>query len=285
MKKILFVVAGFTMLFMGSCLDQKPRQSDVLVDTKADSLERIIIQKDNEINDLVGTINEIQEGFRVISEAENRVTIIKDGEGTNKTELIRENIQFISTAMQRNRELISKLRQQLRESSMKGEQLKKSVETLVKQLGDKDKQLNLLREQLNAKDIHIGELDETINSLNRQLSTLNSENEDRKTTISQQDQQLNSAWFAFGTKKELKEQRILEGDDVLRSNFNKSYFTKVDIRVDKEIKLYSKVAKVLTTHPSGSYTLQKDANKQYVLRITDPDLFWSTSKYLVVQVK
>ena len=285
MKKILFVVAGFTMLFMGSCLDQKPRQSDVLVDTKADSLERIIIQKDNEINDLVGTINEIQEGFRVISEAENRVTIIKDGEGTNKTELIRENIQFISTAMQRNRELISKLRQQLRESSMKGEQLKKSVETLVKQLGDKDKQLNLLREQLNAKDIHIGELDETINSLNRQLSTLNSEHEDRKTTISQQDQQLNSAWFAFGTKKELKEQRILEGDDVLRSNFNKSYFTKVDIRVDKEIKLYSKDAKVLTTHPSGSYTLQKDANKQYVLRITDPDLFWSTSKYLVVQVK
>ena len=72
---------------------------------------------------------------------------------------------------------------------------------------------------------------------------------------------------------------------MLRSNFNKEYFTKIDIRIDKEIKLYSKSAEILTSHPAGSYTLQRDANKQYVLRITNPDSFWSTSKYLVIQVK
>ena len=88
----------------------------------------------------------------------------------------------------------------------------------------------------------------------------------------------------FGTKKELKEQQILVNGKVLQGNFNKEYFTKVDIRVDKEIKLYSRSAKMLTSHPSSSYTLQRDANKQYVLRITDPQLFWSTSKYLVVLV-
>ena len=38
-------------------------------------------------------------------------------------------------------------------------------------------------------------------------------------------------------------------------------------------------------HPSDSYTLEKDANKQYVLRITNPQIFWSTSKYLVILVK
>ena len=41
----------------------------------------------------------------------------------------------------------------------------------------------------------------------------------------------------------------------------------------------------MTSHPAGSYTLQRDANKQFVLRISDPDTFWSTSKYLVVLVK
>ncbi|MEE3445909.1 MAG: hypothetical protein VZQ78_06850, partial [Prevotella sp.] len=70
-----------------------------------------------------------------------------------------------------------------------------------------------------------------------------------------------------------------------RSSFNKEYFTKIDIRIDKEIKLYSKSAQMLTDHPSSSYTLQRDANKQYILRITDPQLFWSTSKYLVILVK
>ena len=89
----------------------------------------------------------------------------------------------------------------------------------------------------------------------------------------------------FGTKNELKEQQILVDGKVLQSNFNKEYFTKIDIRVDKEIKLYSSSAKMLTSHPSSSYTLQRDANKQYVLRITDPQLFWSASKYLVILVK
>ena len=74
--------------------------------------------------------------------------------------------------------------------------------------------------------------------------------------------------------------------DVLKSNdFNKDYFTKIDIRIDKEIKLYSKSAEILTSHPSGSYTLAKDAKGQYVLKITAPEKFWSTSKYLVIQVK
>ena len=68
-------------------------------------------------------------------------------------------------------------------------------------------------------------------------------------------------------------------------NFDKEYFTKIDIRIDKEIKLYSKSAKMLTSHPSSAYTLERDVNKQYVLRITDPQLFWSTSKYLVILVK
>ena len=96
---------------------------------------------------------------------------------------------------------------------------------------------------------------------------------------------MNTAWYVFGTKKELTDQRIIEGGKVLQSNFNKNYFTKIDIRVDKNIKLYSKSVKILTLHPSSSYTLTRDANKQYELTITNPQIFWSTSKYLVIQVK
>ena len=253
--------------------------------TTRDSLQKIIDQKDNEINDMMSTLNQIQEGFREIAQAENRVNIVKDGERTDKAQQIRENIQFISNTMKRNRELINKLQQQVRESSVKGDQLKATIESMVKQLEEKDQQLQQLRAELDSKDIHISELDEKISNLNTHVEDLKTESKQKSETISNQDKQLNTAWFVFGTKKELKEQHIIEGDRVLQSNFNKSYFTKIDIRVDKEIKLYSKSAKLLTMHPSSSYTLQQDANKQYVLRITNPQLFWSTSKYLVVLVK
>ena len=284
MKKVFFVAAAFIMLAATSCKNESRVPADAEIATR-DSLQKIIDQKDNEINDMMSTLNQIQEGFREIAQAENRVSIVKDGERTDKAQQIRENIKFISNTMKRNRELINKLQQQVRESSVKGDQLKATIENMVKQLEEKDQQLQQLRAELDSKDIHISELDEKISNLNTHVEDLKSESKQKSETISNQDKQLNTAWFVFGTKKELKEQHIIEGDRVLQSNFNKSYFTKIDIRVDKEIKLYSKSAKLLTMHPSSSYTLQQDANKQYVLRITNPQLFWSTSKYLVVLVK
>lgn len=284
MKKLLFLAIGLTLItFMGCKEDRKV--ADVAGFSQNDSLQKIIAQKDNEINDIMETFNQIEAGFKEINEAENRVSLMKDGEGANRRQQLVENVQFISATMKENRTLIEKLRRQLRESSVKSDNLKKTIENLVAELEEKDNQLQQLRAELDAKNIHIAELDQTISGLNDNVTNLQTESSQKSATIQAQDKQLNTAWFVFGTKKELKEQRIIDGDRVLESNFNKSYFTKIDIRVEKEIKLYSKYAKILTMHPSDSYTLEKDANKQYVLRITNPQIFWSTSKSLVILVK
>lgn len=282
MKKLLFIMMGILMIV--GCKEEKKAQN-LAQQLQTDSLQKIIAQRDNEINDMMATLNDIQEGFRQINEAENRVNLVKGGEGANKAMQIKENIVFIQSRMEQNRELINKMRQQLRESSFKSEELKRTIEGMVKQLEEKDKQLQNLRAELDAKDIHISALDETINNLNTNVENLKTESHQKTQTINTQDKELHTAWYVFGTKSELKEQNILVKDDVLRSNFNKNYFTKIDIRIDKEIKLYSKSAKLLTAHPSASYSLTPDASGQYVLRINNPQQFWSTSKYLVVLVK
>ena len=82
------------------------------------------------------------------------------------------------------------------------------------------------------------------------------------------------------TKKFLQKKKVLEDKD-----FNKDYFTKIDIRTDKEIKLYSKDAELLTSHPADSYELVKDADGQLSLVILNPNKFWSVSRYLVIEVK
>ena len=169
MKKFLFVAAALAVLAT-SC--ENERRTPVEDTTTRDSLQSIIDQKDNEINDMMTTLNQIQEGFREIALAENRVSIAKDGERTDKAQQIRENIQIISNTMKSNRELIEKLRQQLRESSVKADGLKEALESMVKQLEDKDKQLVQLRSELDSKDIHIAELDETINNRLRGVSRM-----------------------------------------------------------------------------------------------------------------
>ena len=282
MKKL--TVLAVCALAIVSCKNEAPKQ-DLAAIQQRDSLNQIIAQKDNEINDMISTFTDIEEGFREITDAQNRVTIAQQGEGTNSAKRIKENMQFIQQTMRQNKELINKLKQQLREGSFKSDQLKKLVETMQKQLEEKEAQMQALREELDKKDIHIAELDETVANLTNDVNQLTEETTQRAQTISNQDKELHTAWFVFGTEKELKEQMIIDHGRVLQANFNKEYFTKIDYRIDKEIKLYSKSAKMMTAHPSSSYTLQRDANKQYVLRITDPDLFWSTSKYLVIVVK
>lgn len=289
MKKLVYAIA--CTLAVASCNQDAAKKAEQIAQQQRDSLEQIISQKDNEINDMMTTLSDIEEGFREITEAQSRVTLAKQGEGTNTMQRIKENFQFIQAQMQQNKELINKLKQQVRESSVKGGQLKKIIDNLTQQLETKDHQLQALREELDRKDIHIAELDEKVASLNTNVTSLKEDNEKKEETITSQDKALHTAWFVFGTKDELKTQRILSKDGLfsktklLEKDFNKDYFTKIDIRIDKEIKLYSKSAQIMTSHPAGSYTLQRDANKQFVLRISDPDTFWSTSKYLVVLVK
>lgn len=140
---MLFLSVGALLLTFASCKQNKSENNPSNAHQN-DSLEQILSQKDSEINDMMGLMNEVQEGFRQINEAENRVTIAKDGEGADKKQMLRDNVKFIAATMQKNRELIAKLRQQLSTSSLKGTQLKATIDNLVKQLDEKDQQLQQL---------------------------------------------------------------------------------------------------------------------------------------------
>ena len=173
--------------------NQKGQQSaaDQLVTQERDSLNRIIAQKDNEINDMMGTLNDIEEGFRAINAAEDRVSVARQGEGASMKERIQENIQFIQQTMQQNRELINKLRSQLRQSSVKGDELRRTLDNLTKQLEEKDAQIKSLMAELEAKNIQITELNTQVSNLETNVASLSEETTQKSKTISAQDKELN----------------------------------------------------------------------------------------------
>lgn len=295
MKKFMvwLLIAAGALSLTTACNTKKEKEQENVDPNAAtiDSLKQALAQSQNESSDLIETLSQIQDGFDQINEAEGRVNVqTRQGEGANK-QVIMDNMAFIQRTLKLNRELISNLRQQLRSANQSDARSKAKLEEMVnnfsKQLEDKDKEIEALRQQLADKDIQIAAQGEQINSLNDNVSNLNRQNEEKARTVAAQDKALNTAYYVFGTKKELREQRILQrGGAVLKGNdFNKDYFTRIDLRVTKVIKLYSKSAKLMTNHPAGSYTLEKDAQGQYVLRITEPRTFWSVSRYLVITVK
>ena len=253
-------------------------------DRERDSLRNIIDQKDNEINDLMGTFNEIQQGFDLINAAEGRVQTMKEGIG-NSSEAIQENMTFIQETLDANRRKIEELTSKLNSSSINSAKLKETINSLTKQLNEKNAEIEKLRAQLAEKDVVIEELGNTVTTLKDENTQVRQQKEATEQIARTQDAQLNTAWYVYGTSKELKAQGVLSKGEVLQGEYNKNYFTKIDIRKVTVIPFEAKHARILTTHPDGSYTLLKDSKGEYTLRITDPATFWSVSKYLVVKVR
>lgn len=254
-----------------------------------EALELELKQQSAELDEMMETFNIIQEGFRQINEAESRVDLQRGTIGENSTsakEQIAADIDFISRTMQTNKEQIEKLESQLNSSKTQSVQLRKAVENLNKELQARARRIEDLQTELASKNIRIQELDTIVSSLSAEREELEAANLEKARTVAAQEAEMNTAWFVFGTRSELRAQKILVSGDVLRdADFNKDYFTQIDIRTTKEIKLYSKRASLLTPHPEGSYELVKDEKNQYSLKIVDPVQFWSVSKYLVLLVK
>lgn len=287
-KKLAFVAIGVAM--MASC-NNGPTKEELTA--KVDSLNVELAAANKEVDDFMGLFNEVSDGFRQINEAENRLAVqsgTMESAPASARDKVKADLAFIQSRMKENKELIAELQKKLKNSNYKSAQLKKAVESLTAELAAKTDEVKALQAELAAKNIKVKELDEAVESLTAIKEELTAQNSESQQTIANQDKALNAAWFVIGTKKELKEHKILtntglfkKGDVMEDAGFNKDYFTQVDIRNTNDIVLGTKSAKVLSTHPEGSYTVVKDGDGMLTLKIVDAAKFWSVTRYLVVR--
>ena len=283
MKKMICLALCATML--ASCEFVTKREKELTAQNE--SLATELSEKNAALDQAIQAIADIQEGFRAINEAEGRVTVqTQGGEGVTDSERMKEDILFIQQKMEENRKQIERLEKKLKASGSETAGLRKVIANLQKELEEKVTSIAALQNELAEKNIRIAELDKAVATLTGDVNNLQQVTDVQQEVIEQQVMQLNTAWYVYGTAKELKEQNILRGGKVLSSaEFNKGYFTEIDVRVDRVFPLYAKHAQLLTTHPAGSYEFVKDADKLLTLNVLDFEAFWSVSRYMVIQVR
>ena len=283
MKKMICLALCATML--ASCEFVTKREKELTAQNE--SLATELSEKNAALDQAIQAIADIQEGFRAINEAEGRVAVqTQGGEGVTDSERMKEDILFIQQKMEENRKQIERLEKKLKASGSETASLRKVLANLQKELEEKVTSIAALQNELAEKNIRIAELDKAVATLTGDVNNLQQVTDVQQEVIEQQVMQLNTAWYVYGTAKELKEQNILRGGKVLSSaEFNKGYFTEIDVRVDRVFPLYAKRAQLLTTHPAGSYEFVKDADKLLTLNVLDFEAFWSVSRYMVIQVR
>ena len=158
MKKlaVLFVCVAL----LASCDGFKGGSKDLKAEN--DSLLMELNQRNAELDDMMGTFNEVQEGFRKINAAESRVDLqrgtITENSASAKQQ-IASDIEFISKQMEENKAQIAKLQAQLKNSNYNSAQMKKAVAALTAELNAKQQRIEELQTELASKNIRIQELD------------------------------------------------------------------------------------------------------------------------------
>ncbi len=282
----------FVVLIIGLTIACNPDDTSVIEtvneEANADSvsaenkkLKRELQMKDSAINQSIRMFNEIETNLSLIADKQGVINLnakdpeLADGE---KSKIIDE-ITQINTLLQENKEKVNVLRGKLQKADVKIGELEKMLERLIKDVDQKEKIIGELREELAKYDIAMDELTATLN--------------EKDEIIEEKNDELNTAFYVIGTSKELKEAGIItkEGGFIgigkiqkLKEDFNKDYFTQIDISKIKEIPLGNKRVNILTTHPKSSYKLKGEKVIEK-LEINNSKEFWGVSKYLVLVVE
>jgi hypothetical protein len=284
MRKTGIIISACLLAF--GCTDYKSQVERLQEEKKAMAYQTAY--KDSTIESFMTTINEIEQNLQAIEVKQN---IIKrntnDGElKTNNKARINASIQAINELMDENRAKIEKLNRQVKTSKVKLAQFDRMIGNLNDQLAVKNSEVEDLNQQVLA-------LNNEVQTLHVTVDTLKRESEEKTVVIETQTAELHKAFYTTGTSRELRDKQVItkEGgflglgkDEDLKTDFNSAAFTPVDITKVATIELDGKDAKLVTTHPSDSYKIERTDKEVKDLVITDPNKFWSASKYLVVMV-
>lgn len=289
MRKLIFVVI---VLSFFACNQKKVERMQLV----QDSITQAAIAKDSAILSFVATMTQIQENLDSIKQMEEivRIESAKVGEGkSSDKQHIMSDIQVIYDLMKSNKELLNKLQLQLGKSNAKVAELQRAIVILNKQVEEKDEEIAVLQGELERLNVNITGLHSEIEEL--VAANLNKQEivQQQAETISEQTEKINTVYFAFGSKKELVENDLVDkiggfvgiGKSLkMKEDFNQDYFTKANRWDLSRIDLQAKKAELITTHPSESYTFEESNGTVVALIINDPENFWKNSNYLVIEV-
>ena len=211
-----------------------------------------------------------------------------NNETPDRKKQLRDDIVLIQQSITKQKQRLSDLEKRLKQSTNYNSKMEKTIAGLKQQLEEQQKSINSLTEQLEAAHIQIKSLNQSVDSLNTVNKTVTKEKEAAQEESKQLTNEVNICYYVIGSKKELKNHKIIETGflrktKILEGDFEMSYFTKADRRTLNDIPLHSKKAELMTNHPKDSYEIvDRDGTK--TLHITNASRFWEKTNFLVVKV-
>lgn len=281
MKKYSLLIA--VILGLGTAC--KSPQNDEALLQQRDSLILVIDEREASVNDFVNSFNEVERNLNEISEKQNIILFSANKDiNASQKERINAEIKAINNLMEANAKKLNQLNSKLKKSDRKNVALENTTILLNEQLKQKIKELKVLNDKISSLNLNVAQLQVCIDSLYIELN-------EQAQTIAETGVELRTAYYVVGETKELVKAGLIDKEGgllgmgrtaKLSDNLDNSKFTKIDYTQVTSIEVNGKNAKIITSHPDDSYTMNKTGKVIDNITITNPEKFWSASKYLVI---
>lgn len=291
MRKIIVILLA-SMTIWSCSNDSKQNEEQIALQDTINANKEALVKAIADRDSLFSLINDISDDMDQIKSLENILASNTwTGETSSKKEKIKNDLQILKNTLQQRQQKLNELEKKLKDSKLTNTKLEKTIETLKTQIAEHQAEIENLNTALTSAKGQIVKLENDKDSLNKTITTVSAEKakveeiaEEAITNVNE----LNKCFYAIGSKKELKQNKILESGflkktKVMQGEYDQNFFSVADKRTLKKINLHSKKAKILTNHPANSYELQ-DVDGQKTLLITNPSIFWNLSNYLVIQI-
>ncbi len=245
-----------------------------------------LADRDSLMNDMMATFDQIENDLSVIKQKRNIISIQSNDPEfrQDKKQAILKDIQMMNSLLDESKTRIASLSKRLKESGLKIAGLEEKINLLAASMDARDADINNLKRFLEEKDFKMAEMNKNLDSL--QVVQVKSQN-----VIQEQENEINKAFFVYGTYKELKEKGLVvkEGGLIkrksLQEDLDDSKFTQIDINEVTSIPIHAKKMELITEHPKSSYNLVEENGEIAYLEIENPKEFWKISKYAVVELR
>ena len=152
-------------------------------------------------------MNQIEKNIEKIKETEGVISTSSgdpelDSDGRSK---INEDLVYLNDLLKTNKEELAKLKRRINRSAIKSTELERTLARLTKALEEESAKIALLETEIAQKDSLIAELGTTVEVLGKDIENLKTNVESKESIIQEQDETIHTAWYVFGTLKELKE--------------------------------------------------------------------------------
>lgn len=292
---LLVAVMLAIAIYTGVSVYKQKNQEINSLQTEKLNMNSELQERDSMVNELMTAFNEIEQNLKFIKEKRQQLSLETDQEGgRDQKQAIVDDIKMMNDMLEKSSEHIAELEKKLKKSGIELSSFKKKIAALNQNIEDQNNEIAMLQKQLEEKDIMLANLNEQMDVMEGELSKKTDTLQLKQQVIDMKTEELNKAYIAYGTYKELKDKGLLTKDGgflwmgrhtSIQENFEDDYFTELNIKDTKTIPLFSHKAKVISEHPDSSYSFVEEDGMIAYLQIDNPEEFWKISKYAVIEVK